>query len=492
VTRPFLAGARRPAALRALLAALCLATPSARAADVVDRVVVVTSDWQTGGVSLLDPAAGTVRTDIAPACPDAVVRAHGGLLYVVNRTGCDNIEVVDPATGEVLHEFSVGNGTNPQDIAVISPSRAYVSRYETNDLLEVDLDTGARVDSISLAPFADADGLCEMHRMRLAGDRLFVELQRMVRHTWPELWVAEPPSMLAVVDVRTRRLVDVDPALPGVQAIALAGINPVAPIVVDPESGDLLVPEAGQYGVLDAGGIERVDPVTLQSEGFLVREETLGGDLVDFAIMAAGREGDRPARPPERLVFAIVSLAGYNTVLLRVDADAGIVVDTLRNPGGYTLADILLHDGKLFLSDRDYGEPGIRVYDAITGQPLAGPISTGLPPVELVLLPGVSPTPPIAGGGILGRVVPNPSPGPVRLAWRPGPADPPVRLEVFDPAGRLVRKLGLPGAWAVADSSVAWDGRDDEGRRVRTGVYFLRGTAAAGASGTRSVRIVLR
>lgn len=499
--------ARPAATLRVVrpLAALLLvssllgsATPLARAADPGDRVVAITSDWQTGGLSLLDPQAGTVRPDVVPACPDAVVRVHGGLLYVVNRAGCDNIEVVDPATGAVLRELSVGNGSNPQDIAVISPGRAYVSRYETNELIEIDLNTGARLDSISLAAFADADGLCEMHRMHLIGDRLFVELQRMVRHSWPDPWVPEPPSLLAVIDLRTRQLVDADPVLPGVQAIALAGTNPVAPIVEDPENGDLLVPEAGQYGVIDAAGIERIDPVTLRSEGFLARESDLGGDMVDFVIPAVGRDGAPGASTRDAAhrtglrAFAIVSLSGFNTALVSIDVAEGTVIDTLRNPGGYTLADVLLHDGKLYVSDRDRERPGICVYDASTGRLLAGPISTGLPPVELVLLSGTSGLPATADGGILGRAAPNPSSGPVRLVWRPGPADPPLSLDVFDPAGRLVRRVSLQNVPLAADSFLVWDGRDDDGRRARTGVYFLRGTAAGGVCGTRSVRFMVR
>lgn len=458
------------------------------------RVAAITTDWQTGGVSLLDPERLAVRADIAPACPDAVGRVYDGLLYLVNRAGCDNIEVVDPATGAVFRQFSVGNGTNPQDIAVISFTRAYVSRYETNELLEVDLITGARVDSISLASFADGDGLCEMHRMHLSGRRLFVELQRMVRHDWPDLWVPEPPSMLAVIDIDTRQLVDADPAVPGVQAVALAGTNPIAPIAEDPDDGDLLVPEAGQYGVIDEAGIERVSPISLRSRGFLVRESDLGGDLVDFAVRIGGQEGE-PAIPArgslggtDRIVFAIVSLAGFNTALLMVDANGGVVLDTLRNPGSYTLADILLHDGKLFLSDRDHERPGIRVYDALTGDSLAGPVATGLPPAELLLLPG-APTPtPAHDPGILGEARPNPSLGPVRLAWHPGPADPPARLEVFDMTGRRVRRLELQDA--PPDTDLNWDGRDDGGRWVGAGVYLLRGTAAGGARGTRPVRIV--
>ncbi len=48
-----------------------------------------------------------------------------------------------------------------------------------------------------------------------------------------------------------------------------------------------------------------------------------------------------------------------------------------------------------------------------------------------------------------------------------------VRLEAFDLAGRLVRHLGV-GRFNAGRYSLPWDLRDDGGRRIASGVYFLR------------------
>lgn len=48
-----------------------------------------------------------------------------------------------------------------------------------------------------------------------------------------------------------------------------------------------------------------------------------------------------------------------------------------------------------------------------------------------------------------------------------------VRLSVFDTAGRLVRTI-LDGAAGPGSVSAEWDGTDSEGRRVSSGVYFVR------------------
>jgi len=70
-------------------------------------------------------------------------------------------------------------------------------------------------------------------------------------------------------------------------------------------------------------------------------------------------------------------------------------------------------------------------------------------------------------------VLPNPSRELTRIAYdlpRPGP----VHLVVVDVAGRIVRTL-RDGATEGSGSRVAtWDGRDDTGRPVPSGVYALR------------------
>ncbi len=54
----------------------------------------------------------------------------------------------------------------------------------------------------------------------------------------------------------------------------------------------------------------------------------------------------------------------------------------------------------------------------------------------------------------------------------------PVRLEVFDVRGRLVRRL-LDGPLPAGRQSAVWDGRDDAGRDVASGTYLARLTAGA-------------
>ena len=118
-----------PPLLRRSLAWLALAlsvatAPPARAAET--RAFVFTTDFGTG--SIADAHFGpprTVASNVASVWSDAVLRYYNGLLYVVNRSGADNIQVLDPANGFVtVKQFSVGNGANPHDIMFASPTKA--------------------------------------------------------------------------------------------------------------------------------------------------------------------------------------------------------------------------------------------------------------------------------------------------------------------------------------------------------------------------------
>jgi hypothetical protein len=63
-----------------------------------------------------------------------------------------------------------------------------------------------------------------------------------------------------------------------------------------------------------------------------------------------------------------------------------------------------------------------------------------------------------------------------------------VRLKVYDVAGRVVRTL-VDGATGAGRALVTWDGMDETGRRVASGVYFYR-LEAPGATLTRKMMLL--
>jgi flagellar hook assembly protein FlgD len=70
----------------------------------------------------------------------------------------------------------------------------------------------------------------------------------------------------------------------------------------------------------------------------------------------------------------------------------------------------------------------------------------------------------------------NPNPFAEAVGIRYGVGDErggPVRLRIYDVEGRLLRTL-IDGTRAQGTAEVWWDGRDDAGRAVAPGVYFVR------------------
>jgi hypothetical protein len=447
-----------------------------------DYVFAVTTDYgPSGRFSIADVVPPwSVDANLGSIHSDAVARHHGGLIYVVNRLYADNIQVLDPEQNfATVIQFSVGPGSNPQDIAVVSPDHAYVSRYETAWLYEVDPTVGAILDSIDLSGFADADGIPDMAQMALVGDLLFVAIQRLDRDNY---WLPVSPSYLAVIDTNTNALVDADPVAPGIQGIELTGLNPTSEIHVDEEAGIIYVGESGQWDVSD-GGVDAVDAVGLTALGFVTTEDQLGGDLGDFTLPVNGR------------AHAVVSVStpGWESYCVSFDWTDGDLINEVWRPGGFSVEDIEVHPGtgQLFLCDRTYTDPGVRVFSAADGTQLTtGPLDVGLPPFDLVIVgdavTGVGDTP--SELGLTLQIASNPGGAETLIAFtlRSGGF---VRLDIYDISGRHVRELER-GPLGEGEHVVSWDRRDARGRPVASGVYFV-GVVAGGASATGKV-VLLR
>jgi hypothetical protein len=94
------------------------------------------------------------------------------------------------------------------------------------------------------------------------------------------------------------------------------------------------------------------------------------------------------------------------------------------------------------------------------------------------------------GGAVMShglRAWPNPAQSSARIRFalaREGDA----RLEIYDPAGRLVRRL-VAGRLPAGERTLPWDGRDARGRRVAAGLYLLRLSTGAEVRTSRLVML---
>jgi hypothetical protein len=213
--------------------------------------------------------------------PDALLRFAWGKLYVL-RPSQDLISVVDPATWTITRTYTLPNGSEPEDIAVIDTNTAYVSGRRATHLLRLNLTSGATQNVADFGSFADADGIPDLGSMTSHAGRLLVQIRRLNRDV-PRGFV--PPAYMAVVDVTTGQLVDVDPIVSGIQAIQLAGTPPKRSMQLVPQSRRLLLSATGDF--FDEGGIEIIDLDALRSLGLVVRESDglTGADIGPFVMV---------------------------------------------------------------------------------------------------------------------------------------------------------------------------------------------------------------
>ena len=76
--------------------------------------------------------------------------------------------------------------------------------------------------------------------------------------------------------------------------------------------------------------------------------------------------------------------------------------------------------------------------------------------------------------------LPNPSHGRVVIRYRLAQFSP-VTIDVLDASGRLVRRVDNEASLA-GEHSLAWDGRDAEGRALPARMYFARIKSRAGVT----------
>lgn len=444
------------------ISVLLLANSSAAQSD----LFVITTDFSTGSTAFLAANAAEAGVNLLGIHSDAVGHYHDGRVYIVNRLGQDNILVLDAMDLRTpLTQFSVGNGANPHDIEIVAPDKAYVTRYDAASLLIVNPQDGAELGEIDLSAFADADGLPEVSQIVRVGDRLYLSCQRLDRNGG---WGPADVSYLIVVDLATDTLVDVDPTAEGVQGIALSAANPNSMAVVGERIAVGVVVGFGDR----AGGVEIVDTATNRSLGLAVSEEALVGDITSMVLVDQNRG------------YAVVADENFANSVRPFELSSGIVGAPLENISGGFIPSLAVDGDRLIVADRgsfsDPASAGLKFYDAATGAFQSGPIDTGLPPQDIVVLSDVTIPTAVAETAdalpqefALEAAYPNPFNASVQIPFAVWQANTPVELTVHDVLGRAVRIL-TSGPVAAGRHVLHWDGRNAAGEPVGNGAYLVQ------------------
>lgn len=350
----------------------------------VESVGVVTSDFGTSGkFNVLNPDTQLSISTIASIHSDAVAKMIDGKVFVINRLNRDSILILNPTTGFLPEsEYSVGKGNNPQDIVKVNDSKAYITLYNSRNLLVVNPYSGAFIKNIDLGGYAEAtslgsagpDGIPEMNQMYLEGNLLYIQLQRLDRNDPSGIPSPNSDSLLLELDVNTDIIKN---------AYTFKSRNPTSRIqkisIASESFLTMCAPNRlGFISKLD-GGIVAFSLVTKTFRGnFLFAEIDAGGDILGMQIK------------DENEGYASVLDSSFNKYIFQFNPTNGQKIKTILNfpaSAGNISGLLLSSSGKLYAGDGSFSKPGVLIFDTTKAdKPRLTPssIDVGLRPYDIL------------------------------------------------------------------------------------------------------------
>ncbi|MDR0331024.1 MAG: hypothetical protein LBH93_04890, partial [Chitinispirillales bacterium] len=182
--------------------------------------VTIAADYSSAGFQIVSTSEDsyTVSSNLINSLhTDLVVRAHGSGVYILERWGKDNIIKYDTKAkdNKVAYQQSLGVGLNIQDIAVVSETKAYISCYESAELIVFNPSTGTKTSTIDLSQFNayagtdSAEAYPFASALAVYGDNVYIACQRLktVPTDWGSSFVPADTSVIAIVNWHTDEVV---------------------------------------------------------------------------------------------------------------------------------------------------------------------------------------------------------------------------------------------------------------------------------------------
>ncbi len=243
-------------------------------------VATVATDYTAGQLAVLN-AGGTVTDALFPTTTDPTVEAHDGYVFLLDRSAENTVRMY--AAGDwsaPLVEFSTGDGSNPQDVAICGDVLV-VSTLAGGTLDLHDMGTGLARGTIDLSPWDDGDGSPEADTILEGPDgALYVTLNRYDTTSTP--WSSADG---------TGTIVRVDCDTLAVTAEWTVGPNPG--LVPHPVDATKMLLRTGDYFNADYtakldGAVYTFDPIAGTVSNPHLTEAELGFNIGAIAGNAAG------------------------------------------------------------------------------------------------------------------------------------------------------------------------------------------------------------
>ncbi|WP_417512690.1 hypothetical protein [Marinobacter sp.] len=327
-------------------------------------VASVSSDFSSGAVNVidLDSANYDAFGPYHETQSDIAVVGGKGHYYLMGRFNMDNISKVEISNlaQKTWDEFSVlrqgeQDAGNPYDLIKVNDQKGYLVRYNSADVLivnpsatvEADFITGS-LDLSDYAPANNTDGLPRVSAAALAGNRLFITVQRLDTNYQPV-----NTSYVAVFDVSNDTEINTGKGTAdNLKGIPLLGTNPDD---IQYHSGiGLVVRNLGTnfptYG--NGTSLDVINPADYTTSSMIPPTTTdADGQLLDVVIVNSN-------------LGYIVNLAGYqNTSVQSFNPATGRTdLATIGSFSGGDFRDIELSPkGNLWIADANLQTPGIHI-----------------------------------------------------------------------------------------------------------------------------------
>ena len=329
----------------------------------LERVGVVTSDFGTSGkFAVINPDAQLSVPTVANIHSDAVARFIDGKVFIINRL----------------------NRNNPQDIVKVNDNKAYITLYNSRNLLVVNPYSGAFIRNIDLGAYTETtslgiagpDGIPEMSQMYLEGSSLYIQLQRLDRNDPSGIPTPNSDSLLLELNVNTDSVV---------KTYIFKSRNPTSrmqKITIGSESFlAMCVPNRLGFISKQDGGIIAFSLTTKTfRNNFLYAETDAGGDILGMQIK------------DENEGYASVLGVSFNKSIQQFNPSTGQRIKTILNfpaSAGNIAGLLLTKSGRLYMGDGSFSTPGVVIFDTTKADKprlTQGNIDVGLRPFDLVEL----------------------------------------------------------------------------------------------------------
>jgi iron complex outermembrane recepter protein len=325
-------------------------------------VVTVNSDYKTGSFSVFGIDSTFLKLDAEAIHSDAVVRYLGGDdIFILNRLGRDNLQVVNRQNLKVVMQAPFPALSNPQDI-VLKDSLLYVAFYGLAKIGIYHQKDGSSMGEIDLSAYTDSsDYLPETSNLMFIGNSLYALLANLdTKHDYKPL-----QSRLVKIDVIGKVVV---------KSLNLPYGNPLS-LTYNPVNNKLYIPCRGAFFTPDFkldldGAIVGINLSNFSVQDTLVTEYGLGGSL-NSAEYYEGR------LYMDRTDSGALTMESVISIALNTQKK-----DTITTLPGYQVGGLAIDSTShsLFIGDRKLG---LRIFNLETGEEkLNSKISLGKLPIS--------------------------------------------------------------------------------------------------------------